>query len=267
MEQNVLSVVVILCSFIAMGFGSHGKQDLDTSFDPQSITPEVAGKYAVYAMMSSNAYHYTDRVKYPIEKLGWVQVDLSGKPTDKPTKEGITGIAYDIFEKRSTDEVVFAFRGTDSKRDYLTANLAPWPFSLQYTQAKSAFGKYRKKHPQKKITVTGHSLGGGLALSMSVRFGINAVVFDSSPRIFDGLGDHHLQAERVLVYEGGEILEVVRKHWKKIFEAVKQEDIYKASFDFGNANKHRSDHLALGLMKLGSSANAELVAVQEALPN
>ena len=247
MKQNALSVVVILCSFVVAGFGFQGKQDLDLSFEPLSITPEAAGKYAVYAMMSSNAYHNTDRVKFPIEKMGWVQVDLGGKPTDQPTKEGITGLAYDIFEKKGSDEVAFAFRGTDSKRDYLTANLAPWPFSFQYTQAKSAFAKYLKDHPHKKITVTGHSLGGGLALSMSVRFGVNAVVFDSSPRIFDGLGDHHLQAERVLVYEGGEILEVVRKHWKKIFEAVKQENIYKASFDFGGANKHRSDHLALEL--------------------
>jgi hypothetical protein len=241
-------------------------QDTSESFEPSGITADVAAKYAVYAMISSNVYHKTDRVKFPVEKLGWVQVDLEGRPTEKPTKTRRSGLAYDIYERQNSSEVVFAFRGTDSKKDYLTANLAIWPFSLQYTQAKKAFAAYIKCHPEKKVTVTGHSLGGGLALSMSVRHGVDAVVFDSSPRIFDGLGDKHMPASRVMIYEGGEILSIVRKFWRKIFEVVPQEHIYMASFDFGGANKHRSDYLALGLLNLGTTIDAELIPVRDSLP-
>lgn len=241
-------------------------QDMDREFEPTAITAAVAAKYAVYAMLSSNVYHKNDRLRFPVEKLGWVQVDVYGRPTTKPTTTRKSGLAYDIYEQQDSNEVIFVFRGTDSKKDYLTGNLAIWPFSLQYTQAKIAFEKYLKNHPTKKVSVAGHSLGGGLALSMSVRYGVDAVVFDSSPRIFDGLGNKHLPASRVMIYEGGEILAVVRKFWRKIFEVVPQENIYKASFDFGSANKHRSDHLALGLLNLGASEDATLVAIRDSLP-
>ncbi|MDO8932841.1 MAG: hypothetical protein Q7U97_10640 [Rhodocyclaceae bacterium] len=255
-------LLVVLFGF----FSNHVfAQDADASFDPPTLSAAVAARYAIYAMVSSNAYHNPDRKTFAVEKLGWVQVDGNGKKTGSPTRIRKSGLAYDIFEKQDSNEVIFAFRGTDSKEDYLTANLAIWPFSLQYTQAKKYFAAYLKSHPEKKVTVTGHSLGGGLALSMSVRYGVDAVVFDSSPRIFDGLGDKHLPASRILVYEGGEILAVARKVWRKIFEAVPRENIYKASFDFGGANRHRSDHLARGLLELGATVDSTLVPVLEAM--
>lgn len=257
-------MVAALLSIIAMyGFA----QDDDTPFDPPELTAQVAGNYAIYSMIASNAYHKSDRVKFPVELLGWNQVDANGNPTDSPTAVRKSGLAYDIFEKQNSNEVIFAFRGTDSKRDYINANLAVWPFSGQYRQARKAFQEYLKNHPDKKVTVTGHSLGGGLALSMSVRYGVDAVVFDSSPRVFDGLGDKHAPAMRVMVYEGGEILASVRKIWKKKFlTVVPRENIYKASFDFGGANKHRSDHLALGLLGLGATVAPALIPVRDALP-
>lgn len=60
-----------------------------------------------------------------------------------------SGLAYDIFEKQNSNEVIFAFRGTDSKRDYINANFAIWPFSGQYRQARKAFKEYIKNHPDK----------------------------------------------------------------------------------------------------------------------
>lgn len=251
-------------SFI--GSNAYGAQDASTSFEPQAITATAAGKYAAYAMMSSNTYHKTDRVKFAIEKLGWIQIGLDDEPTSEPTRERTSGLAYDIYKRQGTDEVVIAFRGTDSKRDWPTGNLAVGPFSGQYRQARKEFEKYLSRHPEAKITVTGHSLGGGLALSVSVRKGVDAIVFDSSPRIFDGLGDKHLPATRVLIYEEGESMEIVRKRWKKIFEVVPQENIYKCNFDFKDVSKHRADYLARGLLKLGATDNSELIPVVESLP-
>lgn len=237
------------------------------SIEPQEVTPEIAGKYAIYAMMASNSYHKSKRVRFAVEKAGWIQVDGNGKQTTVPTrKHPISGLAYDIYEKQGADEVVFAIRGTDSKFDYLWANFAVPPFSRQYSQLNKEFGEYIKSHPNKKVAVTGHSLGGGLALSVSVHYGVEAITFDPSPRIFDGLGDKHLPAKRVLIYEAGEILEKVRKHWKKVFEVVSSENIYKCSFDFKNVSKHRGDYLARGLLDLGATVNEELVPIRDALP-
>ncbi len=233
---------------------------------PQPITAELAGRYAVYAMMASNAYHKKDRTVFPLEKLGWTLVDRDGNPTTAPTREHkLSGLAYDIYEKQGTDEVVWAIRGTDSKRDYLWANFAVPPFALQYQKIHKEFAEYAKEHPAKHVVVTGHSAGGGLALSVSVQHGVDAVVFDASPRIFDGIGDRHRPARRVLIYQQGEILEFVRRYWKKISEVVPGETVYRCAFDFPNVSKHRSDYLARGLLDLGVVANPELAPVRDAL--
>jgi len=233
-------------------------------FEPPELSTAVAAKYALFAMIASNSYHKADRERFHVELLDWMQVEADGQAGDKPTYQGKSGLAYDIFENRKTGEYIFAFRGTDSKRDYLWANLAVPPLDIQYLSARKRFGEFLAAHPGSKVTLTGHSLGGGLALSMSVRYGVDAVVFDSSPRIFDGLGNKHLPANRVMIYESGEILAVVRKFWKNILRAVPRENIYKATFDFGGVSRHRSDFLARGLLNLGAGADASLVPVRDA---
>lgn len=271
MRKVILAVLISLCSVYSLAQGGANK------LNPLEVRPEIAAKYAIYAMLSSNAYHKSDRVKFPVEMLGWIQIDLTGNPTKQPTKVRRSGLAYDIFEKQNTNEVIFAFRGTDSKKDYLNANFAIPPFSIQYAQANNEFEDYIKTHPDKLITVTGHSLGGGLALSISVRHGFNAVVFDSSPRVFDGSRDINLAATRIQVYEGGEILGVARHFWKKKFnKIVPPENTYKASFDFGKTDsltrlaeaglKHRSDYLATGLLRLGATVDDKLTPLLANLP-
>lgn len=99
----------------------------------------------------------------------------------------------------------------------------------------------------------GHSLGGGLALIISVRFGIPAITFDSSPRVFDGLGDFHEPAPSVLIFQEGEILEWVRTVWRKNKEVFQKEDIYKVDYDFPKGiSKHRIDSLAPCTLRQGS---------------
>ena len=226
------------------------------------ISPQRAAQFAPYSMMSSNAYHRVDRQKFDLEKLGWILVDKLGQVSALPTESRRSGLAYDIFENRRSNEVVFAFRGSDSKRDYVTANLALWP--VQYREAKKALSDYIEQHPDKKLMLTGHSLGGSLALSMSVQYGIDAIVFDSSPRIFDGLGDHHLPAKRFMIFEHGEVLSFLRKFSKKIFRIIPAENIFEVNFDFEGENRHRSDYLAQALLGLGASIDTALSAVRTA---
>jgi putative lipase involved disintegration of autophagic bodies len=233
---------------------------------PLKITPELAGKYALYAMMSSNAYHKEKRVRFPLETIGWTQVDRSGKATTGPTEEyWFYGLAYDIYEKQGADEVVFAIRGTDNIRDYLFANLAI-PFSPQYKKLNKDFAEYIQTHPNKKVTAAGHSLGGGLALSASVHYGVIAITFDPSPRIFDGLGNHHSPAERIVIYEQGDPLQKAREHWHKISKVVSKDNFYECSVVPESISQHRGDYLALGLLRLGAEVNKDLTPILEALP-
>ena len=244
----------------------HNQKGIVMSNEIQSITNQVAGRVAIYAMLASNSYRKNDRVKFKVEMMGWEQVDLDGYPTDEPTKEHKrSGLAYDIYEKVGSNKVVFAFRGTDSKKDYLTANLAVPPFNFQYRQARKAVRKYLNENSHKNVIVTGHSLGGGLALSASVHHGVKAITFDPSPRIFDGIGDMHEPAERIIIYQEGEILQKFRKHSKKISDVVAEKNIYKCHYDFNGESDHRGDLLAKGILIDGAEVNPGLIPVRDSL--
>ena len=228
----------------------------------KKMTAQVAESMSIYAMMSANAYKKKNgRLRFNLKKLGWKQVDLNGKITNKPAKvHKFSGLAYNIYEKTGTNKVVFAFRGTDGKNDYLWANLSIPPFNIQYRQARKAIKKYLNANKEKRIVATGHSLGGGLALSVSVRYGINAFTFDPSPRIFDGIGNKHLPAKRVIIYQKGEILQLVRKLWKKDNEIVKKENVFVCDYPdvFKKKSKHRGDLLAKGILIQAHTVNSDL---------
>ena len=238
----------------------------------QTVTDDIAANYAIHAMASTNSYHNgSDRITFPIDKLGWRLVDMDGKPTTKSSKEdGFTGFAFDIYEKEGSGDVIFAFRGTNNYKDFLWANFALWPFNLQYHQAKDYFDRYLKKSgkAREKIVVTGHSLGGGLSLCVSVKFGIRAITFNPSPRVFDGFGNNHEKAERIAVYEKGEVLDLARKLWRKDNEVIPKENLYQSNYihSLNIVKQHSSDLLALGLLKQAARFDLSLVPVLDALP-
>ena len=121
--------------------------------------------------------------------------------------------------------------------------------------------------PEWSIRTTGHSLGGGLALGMSVRFpNVPAVVFDTSPRVFDGLGDVHFDAVRELVYRDGEVLAKLRRLSWKMDEVVSCENTYVCPYDFHGSNLHRGDLLALGLLIHAATPGTPLAEVLRTVP-
>lgn len=268
------------CAVIAVNLSACASSDrisLETSnYVDDSLGVEDREAFAVYAMISSNAYHAADRVRFPVEILGWNQIKLDGtsacdinstqdiKKCEATFEDSLTSLAYDIYENKEKSSLIFAFRGTDSILDYLTAN-AIFPFSPQYKKANSHFRKFFDKNQQKKMVLTGHSLGGGLALSSSVRDGVDAVVFNSSPRVFDGLGDRHMPASHILVYQEGEVLEKFRKRWKKISEVIGEDDVFKTNCSFSdNVSEHRADHLAYCLLSLlPETATSSLIQIRD----
>lgn len=214
------------------------------------ICQEIAGKYALYAMAASNCYHNSNIERFNIDAIDWMVVGTQTHPN---------GLSYDILEKHNSNKTIIAFRGTDTKLDHLTANFAFLPLTPlnQYTQAVAIFKDYRAEVNNRDIVVCGHSLGGSLALSISVRYGVPAVTFNSSPRIFDGIKNRRLDAKRVLIYEDGEILDAVRRVHQKYKKIIPEENVYRCSFNF-DGNQHRGDKLARALLELGAKANPAL---------
>lgn len=206
-----------------------------------------AKKYAIYAMMASNAYQKKDEM-FPLSQLGY---------KSEPVSYFWSGLQYDIIEKEDSDEIIIAYRGTDSIWDNITTN-----FSIFSTQAELAYFDLTKiinkyKDNNKTIVLVGHSLGGGLAIGMSLREGLTAITFDPSPRKFDG-GIFSKPAKRTVIYQQGEILDFLRQldfidNAKKI---VKDEDYRSTDFKFedGKCNdplcKHKMYNLANEILKL-----------------
>ncbi len=95
--------------------------------------------------------------------------------------------------------------------------------------------------------LTGHSLGGGIALSVSVWVGVDAIAFNSSPRIFDGMKNHNAPAVRKSIYQKGEMLRVLRVKSAKFHKKIPLSDRIQTDFNYGSISKHRADYLAEGI--------------------
>lgn len=224
------------------------------------LTVEVANDVALQAMMASNAYvGDPTRTRFPINTLAWRKVDLEGRPLDKevnsysPVCIGniFSSLQFDIWESATTAHTIFAFKGSEELADWIMANLA-LVISLPYKSAKKHVREYRDRFPMRTVSLTGHSLGGGIALSVSVWEGLDAVVFDSSPRVFDGMGDHNEPALRRAVFEQGDPLEHIRASYPKFLEKISPGGLFETNFDFHGASKHRMDLLAEGILRMSN---------------
>jgi len=239
---------------------------------PKTLDQELANLLAVPAMMSSNTYLDSSRTYFPIEKLGWQKINIEGMPitkrenTYKPKTifgRFFSNLQYDIWEHKEHKKTIFAFKGTDEKIDWIVGNLSVG-LSIPYKSAKKHVRKYVALNPGQEVILTGHSLGGGLALSVSVWEGLDAYVFNTSPRIFDGLKNMNKPAIRKAVYQEKEILHIFRRLYRKFHEKIKPEDIIKTSFEYADGSNHRADLLAEGILRCAKT-NPDLVVIAESL--
>ena len=118
--------------------------------------------------------------------------DVRRKPDNRPNlptgwtlleskDDNLLGFSYGVFKRSGTNEIVVAYTGTNEKADWvsnITAGLGlpSWQVAnaaLVYQQVKEKYGS--------NITLSGHSLGGGLASVMAVWFDRPATVFDEAP--------------------------------------------------------------------------------------
>ena len=155
----------------------------------------MVANVAEYVRMASGAYERYDENGKEFFDLGnattgWVAITdpFSDPFALQPDQQGYianeqTGFAARVFRKQGTDEFVISFRGTDDFEKDLSDNLG-FLFTPMLQQARDAEALVQaviNELPGADITFTGHSLGGGLAAMMAVRYDKEATVFNPAP--------------------------------------------------------------------------------------
>lgn len=158
---------------------------------------DTAGTAFEYAQMAYNSYD--DPTQYD---LGPTLIEAF-----EGGEEGLD-FQYKIFHRKADGqvrEVILAFRGTDSLRDFATGNL-----SLRQNNAGlRLFDEQRAMWPAARITVTGHSLGGGIASHITLnRKGTDGFFFNTSPVFLKG--KRNFDNDRNSIVEYGEVNKLLR---------------------------------------------------------
>jgi hypothetical protein len=130
--------------------------------------------YAEYALMAGVAYQST-------------QGDINRLPVptnweDIPSSHAAMPSGFEAISFQRGNEIVIAFAGTAEAVDWDdNGGLALGVGSDQLRQAAAYYMEIRAANPEAHITLTGHSLGGGLASLIGVFFDEEAVTFDQAP--------------------------------------------------------------------------------------
>jgi Lipase (class 3) len=204
---------------LLLGFGLSSCKTVEKDFKP--LPSAKAAEIAPYAMMAANSYHGPKW--FPLQSLDWVQIDRAGIETNEATYSRRFSLAFDIFRNDPLHQYAFVYRGTDSVLDFPWANFAP-VVSREYLAADWHFRKFVRSLPKPyrdyEVVLVGHSLGAGMALRESVLLGFDAFVFDPSPRLFGPSIPRYKPANRVAVFEKGEILSLVRAKTTSWYKAM-----------------------------------------------
>lgn len=122
--------------------------------------------------------------KEPADGLNRLSSNASSLPDNLrnfPFHGDSSGFAADIYEDEN-GRITLVFRGTEDWPDWTNANLPQGAFlpSRQYALAADLARQVQSAYPERDITITGHSLGGGLAVLASSVTGFPAVTFNAA---------------------------------------------------------------------------------------
>lgn len=217
------------------------------TFGPKYTIEEllpVSKNSILYAAMSMSAYHSKPQIK----QSGWQRLYRK--------IDGDTGFSADVYVSTGESRVIIAFRGTDDINDWAHGNLETNDEEGQYRIAEELFQSVTDEYEEARITTTGHSLGGGLAIYISLSHsGVDAIVFDPSPRVLKNkieyLKERSDEGQDTIqvVWETGEVLEGARL--LSTFGIIRAES-YRYNFLGGNKVTEHSIELFTRCMYLST---------------
>jgi hypothetical protein len=190
-------LLLVISIFLFSGCNSY-KIKLTGCDHPSGWANEIRGissKSWKYAQLSKNEYNKD--FKYDVSKY----FDLI-----KTFPNKVIDFYAELYKDKSNGDFVLVFRGTDSFKDFRTGN---FPFKqMQNEYARKIYDKILTKYGSQNYIVTGHSLGGGIAIDISLnRKNVTAYSFNGSP-VFRNI--NNFKNDRYSIVENGEILKIVR---------------------------------------------------------
>lgn len=173
-------------------------------FNNAGYEPNVNWK--PYGMLLSHERRAVDLLgrSIPYAKLADAVYDFDNTVIDNwdliETIDRSSGMQAGVFQNRDNGDLVIAYRGTETClfcTDFLLdkAADAALVFGIAHDQFKHAFNFAQAmvaKYPERKITIAGHSLGGGLAQAAGAALGLETFAFNSSPVPDDFFDSHPL---------------------------------------------------------------------------
>lgn len=169
-----------------------------------------------------------------------------------------SGLFAVVFTNEKRKELAIAFRGTEatSLKDW-THNVLPF-VKAQSKPAQDVVEQElsNPEHRNWSTSLTGHSLGGGLALEVSHKVkGVSAIAFNPSPRI--GTDRNGYGNSRIVFREKHEPLAIVRwnpswrKNWGLRYEVLL--DFTPGFFGARAITQHGMDSMAMNLLALSTT--------------
>jgi hypothetical protein len=230
------------------------KQKLDAYIKKR----DVIAQNVLMALFSAISYEDDGLGNYKLPE-GWLRT----RSIDKHS----SGLFAVVFTNEQRKEMVIAFRGTEAM------SLKDWAHNILpfiKAQSKPAQGLVEQelsnpKHRNWSISLTGHSLGGGLALEISHKVkGVSAIAFNPSPRI--GTDRNGYRNRRIVFREKHEPLALVRlnpgqrKDWDLRYEVLL--DFTPGFFGARALTQHGIDSMAMNLLALSATWSPDLAALR-----
>lgn len=233
----------------------------DLGTKPPKLPSTNCRKYYPYAAMAANSYF--DAVDLPFKLSDWQRVeDYRGNQDDSAESEFYAS----LYKHTTKSEIALVFRGTDHPNEWFGVNFAVawWNNSkapAQYALARALAAKIQSEYPTYKMTLVGHSLGGGLAHHAAYFTPkTNVIVFNTSPRSWETASLKHLHhrglapekpPEDIHIYESGEALTMFVKMVASLapFWGSHDSEICKTRYTKGNYfRQHGMQALAKNMM-------------------
>ena len=220
---------------------------------------KVSGEAYLYAQLAYNAYLPNPDPDFPPFSLGDAFTLI-----EPPHDNDEIGLAYSVYARTRGvcgPEVVIAFRGTEGPTNRLDMWHGNWRGDQNRRGLKvfDEWAGWRDAHmPGARMTVVGHSLGGGIATQISInRDNVASFAFDGSPHYWNDDPSFHRRNVRHLIAETGELLYFFR------LPASETDQVYtpfNCTFSWKPITQHDMRTLAICLTTVAAYETSEAEA-------